>query len=822
MRMSTQTQPVRLAKRLVNLATDLETTPEPIRYVQTIIDELPSAKIAERLETYLITGDEEYTKVSQSEAFKAIVYASKPIIGAPVRYNGEIVPTPAPGDEADIPVIISRPLLFDELLIMYYQDSGLERFEFDEGTQERVVHAPLSLNWGEPSREYRLLGESNNKAFYWPDDTDLPSELKPWITRTPSERTTLINGLMRQGHRIAALEGLTLDPSKIYTDGINDLGFCVLTDEQMAAVNTELGLDADPYQGTIWFEDGSYAKGSIVSESSSRMKPGYYGGVKRPYGASASTISTRGSIMDSFTLVPWSASVNRQQMDFADLPFPVREQLPDPDTFSKAVTGFPPYIQSLNEQLISSIGQLFKKCPIKGYAGKVSVGVADAPVQFIVRGPKVKEHIQTMVMLFNPSLPVHTSLMKVKVQFIRDENAVGNLIQLNLHSANHPFIDQWWTKWAGRDNDGDGVVLTSDPIVMKHAVWPDMIQWHDTTQYKSTADVPVADEETCIRLATERIRTYAGRIGVLDKLARRIHRQDPELFTWEMRVLLSEAIQRSISAQKKNSGMDTFSGYAWLLDQLPEGSTDWLFHNLHDDIDEVPVRVRAYLNDRAEVGIPDFEELFKELEDVAVAMPDHFKAAQDILGLLQEIPKDNYHRFKAQGRELYAKHQARAPESQIKEVLQFISRSKQVWRMGKASSLIDIHLSYNQKSDVISSWARDLSKRVSTKLLVGTMIKNFSLNLLSHILDIQDLEQLGLLSGYYLPVCTSSELRVGMIGKRGSFAALITHPHFISVLKENSNYRIENIHQLSGSNWITKTTNRMKVSTHMLHVKEVK
>jgi hypothetical protein len=820
--MSIQTQRVPLAKRLVNLKTDLETIPEPTKYVNSLINELSSSKIAEQLETYIITGDEQYAEVSPAAAFKAIVYAAKPVIGAPVRHQGEIALSPAPGDESDIPTIISRPLLFDELLIMYYQDSVLERYEFEEGFEVRVVHAPLVLTWGEPSRNYRLLGESNNKAFYWPVDIDLPSEIKPWTTCTPSERTTMITGLKRQGHCMPSLEGLPLGLCMIYTDGIKDLGVCVLTDEQLAAVNAELGLDADPYQGTIWFEDGSFFKGTIVSESNCGLKPGYYGGIKRPYGAIGSTISTKGSIMDSYTLVPWTPSLNSQQCAYASIDFPVREQLPDPNTFSKAVTGFPPYIQSLNEQLISSIGQLFKKCPVRGYAGKVAVGVSDAPVQFIIRGPKIIEHIQSMVLLFNPSLPVHTSLMKVKVQFIRDEEAIGNLIQLNLQPDNHGFVDQWWIKWAGRDNDGDGIVLTDDPIVMEHAVWSTQIRWHDTTQYKSTTDAPVADEETCIRLATERIRSYSGRIGILDKLARRIHRQDPELFTWELRVMLSEAIQRSISAQKKPSGLSKFDGTHWLVEQLPDGSTDWLFHNLHDEIDEVPIRVRAYLNDRTEVGVPDFDELFKELEGVANAMPGHFKAAQDILGLLQEIPKDNYRRFKAQGRELYAKHQARASESQITEVLQFIAKSKRVWRTGSVSGTDEYQLSYTQKADVIRSWASDLSKRVSTKLLVGTAIKNLSLNLLSHILDIEDLEQLVLLNGYYLPVCTESELKVGMAGSRGSYAALISHPYFLSGLNENSRYRINSIHSLTGANWITKTTNRMKVSTHIIHIQEVR
>ena len=814
--------PVSLVRRLVNLKSDLESRTDPMVYAQNLIDELKSSKIAERLETYIITGDMRYTSVHPADAFKAVVYAMSTVIGAPVRHNSGILPSPAAGEESSLAVIMSRPLLFDELMVMYYQDSMVAHYEFDEGKEDRVVHAPLVLSWGSPVRDYRLLGESNNKAFYWPVDVDLPPEIKPWLTRTPSEITTLVTGLKRQGHRMVSLENLQLDPSMIYIDGINDLGVFVLTDAQMSLVNAEMGLNADPYQGTIWYDDGSFAKGSLVSESCSGLKPGYYGGVKRPYGATGSAVSTRGSIMDSYSLVPWSASLNSQQCSYANISFPVREQLPEPETFMMATIGFPPYVQALNEKLVSSIGHLFKRCPVRGVAGKVAVGMSEAKVQFIVRGPKFQEHISNMVWLFNPSLPVHTSLMKVKVQFIRDETAEGNLIMLNLHAANHDWVDRWYIKYAGRDCDGDGAVLTDDPIVMEHAVWPGQIQWHDTTQYKSTADAPVEDVETCIRVATERIRTYSGRIGILDTLSRRIHRQNPELLTWNLRVLLSEAIQRSLSAQKKNSGIDKFNGYKWLVDNLPVGSENWLFHNVHDEINEIPTRVRAYLNDRTEVGVPAFDDLFKELEGIADAMPGHFQAAQDILALLQEIPTENYHRFKAKGRALYAKYQARTPESQIKEVLQFISKAKRVWRTGTVMDNPDYHLSYTQKADVVRSWARSLSKRIPTELLVGTMINHLSLNLLSHILDVEDLEQLGLLNGYYLPVSTGEDLKPGMIGKRGSFAALITHPHFLSVLTLDREYRVENLHRLSGPSWITRTSNISKRCTHILHVKEVK
>jgi len=823
--MSIQATPVNrrsepLAKRLVNLRTDLETVPDPDAYVLNLIDEVPSTKVREKLETYRLTGDPEYSTIQPAEAFKAVVYATRPLVGAPVYTVDGILPSPSPGDESDLPVVMSRPLLFDELLVMHYHGDVIERHQFDEGSEDRVIHAPLTLNW--EGLDYDLIGESLNKAFYWPQERDIPPEIGPWLTKVPTERTTLITGLKRQGHRLESLSGLKLDPSMLYEDGVNDLGICVLADEQMTAINAELGLDADPYQGTAFYNDGSFFKGTFVSESSSGLKPGYYGGIKRPYGAHSAAISTHGSLMDSYSLIPWSASLNSQQCSYASVDFPVREQLPDSDTFSKAVTGFPPYIQSLNEQLISSIGQLFKKCPVRGYAGKVSVGISDAPVQFIVRGPNVKERVCDLVLLFNPSLPVHTSFMKVKVQFIWDETATGNLIQLNLDGDNHHFVEQWWMKWAGRDNDGDGIVLSDDPIVMKEAVWPDKIRWHDTTQYKSMADTAAGDQEACIRVATERIRLHAGKIGVLDKLARRIHRQDPELLTWKLRVLLSEGIQRAISAQKKNSGLDMIKIYSMLKSMLPAGSDQWLFGNVHDEIDQISANVRAYLRDREEVGVPDFDSLFGELEGVADSMPEHMHAARDVLALLQEIPSDSYHRFKAKGRELYAKHQARASQNHIEEVLKFIVQAKSLWRTGSLKNDSDDSLSYNQKINVVRSWSRVLSERVPTRLLVGAMIQHLSLNLLSNILDIQDLEHLNLLNGFYLPVNTQKQLQVGMLGGRGSYAALISHPNFLTALDEKKQYRIEDIHTLSGSNWITRTSHKSKQSTHLIRVKEVK
>ncbi len=814
-----------LAKRLVSVRDDVINGPADRVYVHALAQEIESTRVSERLETYVITGDTTYLDVSPSESFKAVVYATSPVVGAPVMFNGEIVSSPAPGEEAEVPLIVSRPLLFKDLLTLHWQDPTMERLEYDEGSQDRVRHAPLRLDWN--GETYDLLGESLRKSYYWPGSVPLAPELVPWVTRRPQSITTMVSGIRRQGFEISSLTGLVLDPLRVYEDDVNDLGVCVIPNELMSKLNDEIGLDADPYQGTIWFDDGTFFKGTIQSALSTGRRPGFYGGLKRPEGTSGVANCTRASIMDSYTMVPWSPSLNRQQTDYSGQPLPVSVQLPSRDTFIKAALGFPPYIQQLNQELVSACGQLVRSAPVNGYAGKVAIGTTDEPVQFIISGPDVAEKVRTMVWLFNPTLPVNTSLLKVRVLF-RKSSGTGTLIQLNVNEANHGWIERIYMKYGGRDTDGDGTVLTNDPVLFRSARWPDEIQWHDSTQYKSNMDVDAEDEPTAIRVSTERIRAYSGRIGVYDKLARRIYRQDPELLSWELRVQLSEAIQRSISAQKKNSGVDAFNGYSWILEQLPPGSDQWLFENVHDHIDEVEVRTRSFLQKQqgapsADDEVLAYDQLLEELEDVVQELPEHTDTIRQVLSLVRDIPKETYQAFKERGRQLWARYQADASDTQVQDVLSFITKAKALWRTGTCTVDSDsFSVGFNQKIMIIRTWARQLSEHVSTRLLVGAMINHLSLNLLSHVLDVEDLDPLGLTNGFYLPISTDSSPGIGMVGSRGSFAALVSHPYYLDALKEGCQYRIQSVHDLTGSQWKTRTTNCQKQSTHIIHIKEVK
>jgi hypothetical protein len=814
-----------LAKRLISVRDDVSSRSVNRTYVRALANEIQSTRVSERLEIYLITSDESHLEVSQPEAFKSVVYATSSVIGAPVMFDGEIVPSPSPGDESSIPLVMSRPVLFPELLTMYWQDDPVERLEFNDGSQDRVRHAPLRLKWN--GEEYELLGESLRKSFYWPTSVPMAEELVPWLSRRAQDRTTMITGARRQGLTILSFTGLELNPSRVYDDGVNDLGVCIIADEMMSQLNDEIGLVADPYQGTIWFQDGSFFKGTIQSEMSSGCVIGFYGGVKRPTGVIGSSYCTRASIMDSYTMVPWESSINRQQTDFSNQELPVTVRLPSCDTFAKAALGFPPYLQQLNDQLISSCGQLVRRAPVKGFAGKVAIGSVPDHVNFIISGPEIVKKVSTMVWLFNPTLPVHTSLMKVRVLFQKSKRP-GVLIQVNVNDFNGSWIEQWYMKWAGRDVDGDGAVLTADSALLATAKWPREIRWHDTTQYKSNQDVDAEDEQTAIRVSTERVRLYSGRIGIYDKLARRIYRQNPDLLTWELRVQLSEAIQRSISAQKKNSGVDKFDGYSWILEQLPPGSELYLFENVHDHIDAIETRARLFLQKRqhatpeSEHALP-YDELLKELEDVVDELPEHVSAIREILNLVQDLPRDSYHHLKERGRQLWARYQADASKQQIEDVLEFVTKTKHLWRTGACAVDTDSYsVSFNQKALIVRSWAQQLSKRVSTRLLVGAMINHFSLSLLSHVLDVEDLEPLGLTNGYYLPVATEKPLSVGLVGTRGSYAALVSHPYYLDALTEGKQYRVCAVNKLSGSSWSTRTTSQQKYSTHIVHIKEVK
>ena len=817
--------PVPLAKQLVDLKRNIESGLANRSDVQRLATQLGTSKLGERLRAYLYSKDIQFLTVTLSEAFKSTVYRQTQVINSPVRWQGSISPSPSLDTDTELPVIYSRGTLFPEVLTLYWQDEPLEHYEFEEGRQERVLHAPLTLEWN--GVQHDLICEAANKSFYWPRNQSIPGTLAPWLTLRPQDRTTLATGLKRQGYKLNKFQGIRLIPNQIHTEGVWDLGVCVLSDESVNELSAELGVSMDATQITLWFNDGSYFKGSCISQTLSGLAPGFYGGIKRPSGAKGEATCTTGSVMDSFQYVPWSASLNRQQCDYAELNLPVRAKLPSQETFVKASTGFPAYIQQLNDQLISSAGRIFRKCDVQGYAGKVAVGVTDEDVQFIIRGPDLKPRVQAMAFLFSPALPVHKDIMNVRVAFVQDSSLDMDLIQLNVADSNHDWISKWYIAWAGRDTDGDGIVLSSDPVVLNSSVRWNHIKWFDTTQYKSTADTDMDSSSTAIRVATERIRHFSGKIGIYDKLSRRIIREDPELMTWEIRVLLTEAIQRSISAAKKNSGSDRFEGYGWIMEHLPDNCQNWLFDNIHDSIDNVGTLVKSTLNARSKSTPTEYDTTYTEMlhgmNQVNEVMPEHYVAATETLELLQEFPKDQYHKIKARGRVLWAKNQADTNSEIIRDVLQLISRTKQLWRSVYANDpAVNPGFSYENAALVIRTWAFDLSKRVNSQLIVGAMVTELSLNLLGHVLDVDDLRYSGFIDGIFVPVATEKTIKPGMMGRSGTFAAILAHHRYLSALTDNKMYKVQAVFPMTAANWIPRTSRNLKQSTALLKLVEVK
>jgi len=819
-----QQTPVPLARQLVDLRRNIASGMADRSDVQGLATKLGSSKLGDQLRTYLYCNDSQFLEISLSEAFKTVVYHQEPRVAEPVRWEGAIVPSPSPGAATGLPVIYSRQTLFPDVMVMYWRDDPIEHYEFEEGRQERVLHAPLTLEWD--GVLFNLLCETANKSFYWPTQVPVPLAIEPWLTARPQDRTTLSTGLKRQGYTLRTFQGIGLNANMIYTDLIWDLGVCVLPDERVLELSDELGLSMDATQITLWFSDGSYFKGCCQSSTLSGLSPGFYGGLKRPQGAEAEATCIAGSVMDSFQYVPWSASINRQQCDYANLDLPVRSRLPSQETFLKASTGFPAYIQQLNDQVISNAANIFRKCDVKGFAGKVALGVSNETVQFIIRGPSLSPGIRTMAFLFSPALPIHTNLMKVRVQFVQDERMDGNLIQLNVGDGNLWWVAKWYIAWAGRDNDGDGIVLSSDPIVLKNSVHWSEIKWIDTTQYKSTNDNDVDGPETAIRVATERIRHFSGRIGIYDKIARRIVRQDSRLMTWEVRLLLTEAIQRSISATKKNSGSDEFSGYSWIIDKLPDDCDEWLFENVHDEIDSIRTVVKDVLNVKngreLVTELPEYKQMILTLDGFSSEMPNHYAAAIEVLDLLQEFPKDQYHKIKERGRILWAKHQADSPSDVIEEVLQFVSKSKHLWQSVYSNDpALNPGFNYANAALVIRKWAVHLSQTVNSHLMIGAMVTNLSLNLLGHVLDVEDIQYSGFTDGIYLPISTDEPIQAGMVGSYEAFASLVCHDVYRQVLPMNKRYRVETVFPTSGAKWNTNPSPRLNRYTAVLRLKEV-
>jgi hypothetical protein len=789
--------------------------------LELLLDSNPGNRLSEKLREYLITGDSQYLEFSPEEAFKAVFYRTTVQEGVPVMYGGDFIPSPSVKDpDPEIPIITSRPSLVPGLLVGYWQDDPLERVELSSGRQTDLVrHAPYDLEW--EGQDYLLVAETLKKSFYFPKD-NIPEYIKPWLSLEPQKRSDLAAGLKRQGVRLQSLAGLPLslelvhkkestEPKGVY----GELGVCILSAAQFLQVQEEIGIPVHALQATLWFANGSYFKGTLESESLSGLAPGFYGGLKHPAPLTEPTTSVLGAVMDEYSLVPWRPSMNRQQTDYADIPLPVRSQFPEPDTFIKAATGFPGYVRQFNQKLLASAYRLFQKAPVKGFAGKVGVTTESDHVHFVIRGQSIhREEIKDMAFLFSPALPVHTEVMHVRVKLIPDDKIHNHLILLNVHPTNLQWVSRWYMQWAGRDCDGDGFTLSDDNCILQYTKTPEKISWFDTTKFKSVSDEPEDTEFDAVRTATGRIRSASHLIGMYDKAARRIIRQAPELMTYDLSSLFTEAIQRAISSQKKNSGSERFRGYQWILEHLPEGSESWLIPGEdalsdHDRIDALEPAFKSL--GKSGLPVPEMmAEAHNVLKTVQNIMPDHAREARNILELLMEPDQETLDRLRNRGRNRFESVQSRTSRDTVVRILGEVDECKLLWQ-SVAAGTAKYNLTYGEASRIIAKRMGGVLKTDYTITLVS-LLKEFPMTLLANILSIEELQMLRIISGCIIPIWYTGRLSVNNLFSGDDLQSMASHPSFRQCVCPESAYRITAVKE-TGANYQT--------ITHIIKIKEV-
>jgi len=806
---------------LLSLKTNVESGKVSRSQLEVLLESNPGSRLSEKLREYLITGDSHYLEFTPEEAFKAVFYRTTVQAGVPVMHEGKFIQAPSVNDpDPEIPIITSRPSIIPGLLVGYWQDEPLERVELSSGRSSDLVrHAPYELEW--EGRQYRLVAETLRKSFYFPKD-NIPEFIQPWLSLEPQKRSDLAAGLKRQGLRLGSLESLPLSNHLVHdkdtenTRVYNDLGVCVLSDGQFMKVSQEIGIPVHALQVTLWFQDGSYFKGTLQSEALSGLAPGFYGGLKHPKDLTEPTRSILGAVMDEYSLVPWTPSMNRQQTDYADIPLPVRSQFPDQATFVKAATGFPGYVRQFNQEILASTYRLFQKSTVKGFAGKVGVTTDSDPVHFVIRGQSIhREEIREMAFLFNPALPIHTEIMRVRVKLIPDDKIRNHMILLNVHPSNLQWIERWYVQWAGRDCDGDGFTLSDDSCILKYAKTPDQIQWFDTTQFKSVDDAPEDTPFNAVRTATGRIRSASHLIGMYDKAARRIIRQAPELMSGELRTLFTEAIQRAISSQKKNSGSERFRGYQWILEHLPEGSDSWLIPrdetlSDHDRIDALEPAFKSL--GKAGLSVPEMmSQAHNLLKTVQNIMPEHTREARNILELLMEPDPETLDRLRNRGRNRFESVQSRTPRETVIRVLGEVDECKALWQSIAAGNA-KYNLTYQEASRIIENMLGGMLK-IDYTIAIVSILKEFPLTLLANILSIEELQTLRIISGQILPVWYTKKLSVNNLLTGKNIQSIVSHPSFGQCVCPKNDYRITAVKE---------TGAKYQTISHIIKVKEVR
>ncbi len=299
-----------------------------------------------------------------------------------------------------------------------------------------------------------------------------------------------------------------------------------------------------------------------------------------------------------------------------------------------------------------------------------------------------------------------------------------------------------------------------------------------------------------------------------DKAARRIIRQAPELMTYDLSSLFTEAIQRAISSQKKNSGSERFRGYQWILAHLPEGSESWLIPgdetlSDHDKIDALEPAFKSL--GKSGLSVQEMMvQAHKLLDTVKTIMPEHTREARNLLELLMEPDTETLDRLRNRGRNRFESVQSRTPRKAVIRVLSEIDECKLLWQ-SVAAGTAKYNLTYQEASRIIAKRMGGVLKTDYAITLV-TLLKEFPLTLLANILSIEELQMLKIINGQILPVWYTGRLYNNCLFSGAELQSMASHPSFGQCVRPESAYRIVALKE-TGANYQT--------ITHIIKIKEV-
>lgn len=786
------------------------------------------------------------------------------------------------GKEVVVPEIRKRESLFPEILELHWLCkqtvliqktwNGKPVINRKSGKPKMMtvtISAPNILMW--QGKQYELLVGGKKKDYYWPTDLAKPKELLSWInTRNSQSKNDFMTMLRRHGFKV---KSSFISDIKLTKEKHPDLGIFIIQDEIANAITNETGFDINYSQTTIVFEDGSYFKGTIIKQSLANMDCGFYGGIKSAikvyspnYKKPEKTIvlgskAIKMNILANYRY-PWNARANAQQFTYAGIKFPLslRNDKNTRRALRLAAIGEPGYIQVARQSMLNQISDMMHRFDVKGYAGQIGVVNKNTPAQFIIfTNNKSKNGLmKQMAFLFNPSLPVHTDIMKVMVKFIyRPE--YNNVICLNTHESNTEWIDKWFIKWAGRDADGDGIILSDDIRILTHTKSVSDIKWHDTTQYKGESYYDVQYVSEAINIARDNIILNSHIVGNYDLIARRIINERPELMTWDLRVRLTKNIQMGISSIKKMMKDQDLNNPFWIYQalELDYKENEWLRKNAVDERREIVSviteinkldndiqilkrkrdKLSAILNSGRGTSL-DIDTLEKINASLSKLEPQLTQKISDLDSIIDQLGDDreiiqtaisdamslqpvanNFFNLKNIGKALLNS----ADNDKLAEAEGLADKIKEVWTMPYDD--VDPELNELSREDalhIIEDLIMITQHKVDFNTLWGVLLSRLSSNLICQILNVEDMLKLDKVSGqnvfsrFYIPIVnTAVNILPGAILSYNQLNTLVANKYMMHEMDKNIMYRISEIKSNNYYNWVT-TSRKIKTSNRIL------